>query len=334
MTKINKLTKLIKALTPDQTLADFTEFDKQVSVLKENLKEKITVKTLDDVSVQLERFKKKLNLQALISSMDNLKVSFDSRSQELFDEIERKTNELSTVNKDRVESVRFEIAELKIQLSSLEEARKKDIERIKSTIPDLVGFESIVNEMMLEVFSRLDLIEDVEKEEVNWQEKIDKIRMEFMNRLSQLEGGSMNRQETFNNIDRLTRYTDINWKAGTNVSFTIANNDTTKRTDVTVSATGGGGGTTRVINSVSVSTAADSAAGTDHVYLCSGTMTLTMPDATSGNTNLYTIKNVGTGVVTINTTSSQTIDNDLTVIMPVRYTSVDLISDTANWNVT
>ncbi len=84
----------------------------------------------------------------------------------------------------------------------------------------------------------------------------------------------------------------------------------------------------------SVSTLAASASQTDYVYLCSGTMTLTLPDATASNTNLYTIKNVGSGTVTVNTTSAQTIDGNLTITMPVQYTSIDVISDTANWGIT
>ncbi len=144
----------------------------------------------------------------------------------------------------------------------------------------------------------------------------------------------MNRLITVGNVNPLTKYTDINLKAGTNVTITTATNNTTKRVDVTFSASGGGGGSTRSIQSISASQVADSASGSDYVYLCSGTLTLTMPDATTGNTNLYTVKNVGVGIVTIDTTSAQTIDNDPTVVMPVRYTSVDLISDTANWSIT
>jgi hypothetical protein len=144
----------------------------------------------------------------------------------------------------------------------------------------------------------------------------------------------MNRQILIGGVDPLTRYTDINLKSGSNVTITYVNNNTTKKVDVTISSTGGGGGgTVRSINNVSVDTAAGSTSGTDYVYLCSGTMTLTLPDATT-NTNLYTVKNVGTGMIIINTTSSQTIDGGLTALLRVQYTSVDLISDTANWNVT
>ncbi len=144
----------------------------------------------------------------------------------------------------------------------------------------------------------------------------------------------MNRKINFNGTDKLTRYTDINWKAGNNVTFTIANNNQTKMVDVTVASTGGSGsGIVRSIQNISASQNADASATTDYVYLCSNTMTLTMPDATT-NSNLYTIKNVGSGTITINTTSAQTIDGSASIILPVQYTSVDLISDSANWGVT
>lgn len=153
--------------------------------------------------------------------------------------------------------------------------------------------------------------------------------------LSQRGGGNMNRNVSIGgNSSVLSRYTDINLKAGTNVTFSYVNNNTTKNLDLTIAAIGGsGGGIIRSISSISTNTSAGSTAGTDYVYLCSGTMTLTLPDATL-NTNLYTIKNVGTGVITINTTSSQTIDGSLTITLPVQYTSVDVESDGAAWNVT
>ena len=61
------------------------------------------------------------------------------------------------------------------------------------------------------------------------------------------------------------------------------------------------------INTVSINTNAGSASSTDYVYLASGTINITLPTAV-GNQNLYTIKNVGTGVITVDTTSSETID--------------------------
>ena len=86
------------------------------------------------------------------------------------------------------------------------------------------------------------------------------------------------------------------------------------------------------INVVSVNTSAGSASSTDYVYLASGTINITLPTAV-GNQNLYTIKNVGTGVITIDTTSSQTIDGSLTAPIRVQYLSLTIISDGANWNI-
>lgn len=92
------------------------------------------------------------------------------------------------------------------------------------------------------------------------------------------------------------------------------------------------GGNTRSILSVSTNTNAGSTVSTDYVYLCSSTITITLPTAVS-NQNLYTIKNVGTGVVTINTTSSETIDGSLTAPISLQYQSLTLVSDGANWNI-
>jgi hypothetical protein len=86
------------------------------------------------------------------------------------------------------------------------------------------------------------------------------------------------------------------------------------------------------INTVSVNTSAGSNASTDYVYLASGTINITLPTAV-GNQNLYTIKNVGTGVITVDTTSSQTIDGSLTAPIRVQYLSLTLVSDGANWNI-
>jgi hypothetical protein len=91
-------------------------------------------------------------------------------------------------------------------------------------------------------------------------------------------------------------------------------------------------GNATIISSISVDTAAGSAAYTDYVYLANGAISVTMPTAV-GNTARYTIKNVGTATVTIYTTGSETIDGSLTILLPVQYTSLDLVSDGTNWNI-
>lgn len=154
--------------------------------------------------------------------------------------------------------------------------------------------------------------------------------------IANTHGGNANRNIAIGgNTSVLSRYTDINLKAGTNVTLSYAHNDTTKYTDLTISASGSGGaGITRSVNTVAVNTAAGAVAATDYVYLASGTLNITLPTSV-GNSNLYTVKNIGAGTVTILTTGGETIDGSANLILPLQFTSVDLISNNSgNWDIT
>jgi hypothetical protein len=70
----------------------------------------------------------------------------------------------------------------------------------------------------------------------------------------------------------------------------------------------------------------------DSVIDCtSGTFTVTLPTAVGFSGLQYTIKNSGTGVITIATTSSQTIDGGTTASLAVQYVSLTVVSNGANW---
>lgn len=118
-------------------------------------------------------------------------------------------------------------------------------------------------------------------------------------------------------------------RAGTNVTV-----DSSDPANPIVSSTGGGSGSgiTRLISAVSVNTNAGSSATVDYVYLVSGTTTITLPTAV-GNTNRYSITNVGVNTVTVATTSAQTINGSSSVTLPIANMSLDFVSDNANWHV-
>jgi len=100
-----------------------------------------------------------------------------------------------------------------------------------------------------------------------------------------------------------------------------------------VSATGGpaGSGITRTIVVTSGNTTLGATASTDYACLVNGAHTITMPTAV-GNTNKYTIKNIHTSDIIVNTTSSQTIDGTTTITIAPED-SVDLVSNNSNWYV-
>lgn len=79
-------------------------------------------------------------------------------------------------------------------------------------------------------------------------------------------------------------------------------------------------------------TANYTATSSDSVINCtSGTFTVTLPTAVGITGRKYTIKNSGTGVITIGTTSSQTIDGVTTQTLGTQYMSMDVVSNGANW---
>ena len=324
----------------DDKLSDgFSAFDKGVSKLKSELREKIQVATLDDVNSELDKFKKKIDLTPLEEAIDQIKTDVQIIDRQLHSELTERLGELKSElsntegkSKESVSSLQTEIARLE---ANLLEVSSRKFPEFPDFLTPIKETEKRIQQQILNSVNSIQKFDDkdLKKEIKDLEETIAKLRTELFNRLNERGGGSMNRQILISSVDPLTKYTDINFKAGANTTITYANNNTTKKVDITITAGGGGAGITRNVSSVAVDTSAGDTADIDYVYLVSGTTTITLPTAV-GNDNLYTIKNVGVGVVTVATTSAQTIDGDTTITMPVQYTSVDLISDGANWSIT
>lgn len=68
----------------------------------------------------------------------------------------------------------------------------------------------------------------------------------------------------------------------------------------------------------------------DVVNGTSGTWTATLPTAVGVTGTEYTVKNTGAGVITVGTTSAQTIDGSTTQTLG-QYESITVVSDGANW---
>ena len=94
---------------------------------------------------------------------------------------------------------------------------------------------------------------------------------------------------------------------------------------------GGSAGITRSITSISTNTSAGSTSLVDYVYIVSAGATLTLPTAV-GNTNAYEVNNSGATNATVNTTSSQTINGNLSMLISPN-SSRKFYSDNSNWRV-
>ena len=353
MDKKNKLKKILDVLTTSDNLADdsFNEFEQSVKKLQTDLKTNITVKTIDEVNSKLSSFteQKQKDIEEVLSALASLKEDVANRKTDLesllntkyseLDQAQKTTDKAGKTSQTAINSILSVIEILKDNIAELSKPKEDKLPSVIQSIKDLEDkinktIEAQGKDISQNTLSITESKKTGDNSKTELLNEINTLREEVFRRLSNVGGGgNANRQMFIGGADPLKRYTDMNLKAGQNVTINYANNDKTKQVDVTFIATGTGSGITRSINSVSISTVAAATAGTDYVYLCTGTIDLTLPDATT-NTNLYTIKNVGTGVVTIKTTSAQTVDGQTTLVMPVQFTSVDLISDTANWNLT
>ena len=307
---------------------DFAEFTAKLEKIKNSRKQKKQEANIAELGKQLEKLKKTMDEEIQgVSNQLNKELFILQKTEKqnaenlnaILPEIDSYNTELNSV-KSRLNEVPV-IKDQLVRFSQFSQESTKTFSDIKDTLQEL-------NDSKITDTEFTAIVGDIET-------KIEKYKTELTKRINSIStGGNANRNIAIGGtLTALSRYTDINLKAGSNVTISYQNNDTTKYTDVTISSSGGSG-STRSINSISTSQEAGNVAGTDYVYLCSDTLTLTMP-TTVGNTNLYTIKNIGSGIITINTTGGETIDGSSTLVMPVQFTAVDLISNnTGDWAIT
>lgn len=72
------------------------------------------------------------------------------------------------------------------------------------------------------------------------------------------------------------------------------------------------------------------AAITDSVIACTGTLTVTLPAVSGIGGRIYHIKNTGTGIVTVDGNSSETIDDELTVDL-IPDENLTVATDGSEW---
>ena len=354
--KKTKIQKLLQAFSnsEDKNLEGFKAFDDGVEKLKAELKKKIQVNTLDEVGTELDKFKKRIDIEPLIQAVETLQENFTNEVDSLIEQLNTRTVELSNLNTSsgkeaiaKYAELNDEISNVRGQLKDFISEKNKTLDSIKTdfdnkittleskTLSDVTSKVAFINQKINDADKVYKKDKDkIEKDISSLSSEVPKLKSELLSRLADRGAGNMNRQIVVGgNPSTLGKYTDINLKAGNNVTITYTNNETTKRTDITFSATGGSssvGGTVRQIQTISTSTTIPTLTGTDQVYLCDQGIQVVLPSAVS-DTNLYTVKNISNSSILV----VGTIDNDINgVIMPVKYTSIDIISNNTNWNIT
>lgn len=334
MTKRERLQMLITGKTP-KILEGFRAFDEGVATLKKNLEETIKVDTLDEVGKKINEVKKKIDFQPILDAVSNLKREIETNDAQQKKELDNRLislkAELITADKDNIKGIkdiRDEIQNIQTQIADI-------LSRKPAEIPDFAKQIRETETRMTDFINKIERYNDtdLQKEVDDLEKELKKLRAELLTRINDRGGGNMNRNIAVGgNTSVLSKYTDVNIKPGSNITLTYSNNNASKYLDLTI-ASSGGAGTSRSISTVAVSSVAAATAATDIVILASAGIKITLPTAL-GNNNLYTIKNVGSSSIMIVGTGGETIDTAPNIIMPVQFTSVDLISDNINWNIT
>lgn len=332
-----KLQKILGILsTPDSQVEEaFKAAHKGVQQVVTKIKEESDNKAKGKISEVMSQ------VQSLFDYLDTLKGDLQKSEGELSNALAQNLDALRNKMSEYRDAGLSELASINGEMDTLKD-NIREISARKIELPDyssqINAVESSLKELVSSSGKETDgkistNVKSVEESIKKLREDIAKLRADAMSAIASTGGGNMNRNILVSgNPSTLGRYTDVNLKPGSGVTISYQNNDNLKTTDITVAATGGGG-TSRSINTVIVSSVVAATASTDIVVIAGAGIKLDMPTAV-GNTNLYTIKNKFASSVMVAGNGAETIDGDANIILAVKYVSVDLISDNANWHIT
>lgn len=311
-----KATKLLSKLaTQDEGVREiFDPFDAQLSELTAKLKETLAAKTLDEIRSGFDAVQQSIG--SLTDSLKEVRTEITTReqkTQEAFSgreqEIAEGVHALVVESSSKQEAAKNILVSYQAQLENFKEILAMDrktsgdtFSSIKQSLTSLeTTFTQLVSTSLAPVQASVQMFEtSSQKASTSFLEQLTTVaktfentRKDLLTRINNIGGGSMNRKITFNGVDYLTKYTDINYKNGSNVTITAASNNQTKMVDVTIAASGGGGGS-GTVTSVDIS-GANGIGVSGNPITTSGTITLSLVNITPTTVNALTLAAATTG---------------------------------------
>ena len=256
----SKLQKILNKLdgTNERTASAIREFEGGVKELREKLQQEISVSTLEEVNLKINKFRKTIDLNPIQNSLTLLSENFETSVNSLLNNIEQKSNELKNLTSEgdaqlteQATQLSSEIETLKKNLDALVTSNRTELNLINNELGALLASSKTFatkDELSVTLEEGKKLVQLVEKkkdEEVKEiKENIGNFRSEFLTRLANKGGGNANRDIRVNGNSVLGKYTDFNIQNSSTIGWTTRINETLKRVDFFASVlTGGGSGT-------------------------------------------------------------------------------------------
>ena len=243
MTQKTKIKNILRALGEPSAVSDsFQAFEDGIKKLKKDLEEKVEVRTLEEVNEKLDKFRNRISIDPLVEAVENIERDFNEKSVELINHLEYRIGELKKLvgketssKQEMAEVLSTEIESVRSELLKLEREFQVSIDKIQERISSLPKPEKIE----LPKIEKVDL-SPLEKKIVQLREEaegaIEKLRKDTLTLLSSRGGGNANRQILNNGSVLGTNFIDLNLIPAGGLTISAANNATTKRTDVTLTA--------------------------------------------------------------------------------------------------
>lgn len=320
--KLNELEEKKKSFNETEDLADATQMimNEEISAFKETLKTNTTIKALEKITKAMARMKNDLSTKPIMDMVRELQKTTLQDQKASREEIQKKYVEFKQLLANTIESINKDVSATDKKIDPITKSLSAIYKQVEKLQANSELSEKTKEREMNSIGEKVSSVKkDLEKKiDDNYQKGLTKndqlrviiaegfksFRAEMNSRISEAHyqdrsgGGNMNRQMLVGGFNPLTRFTDVNFVAGTGVTLTTANDLTNKRVNITISAAGGVADTLAAVSAVSTDTAKS-------LY----TMTSTIPVEfrTSGGVSLLYLKEdtniigVGTATPTIAT---------------------------------
>lgn len=261
---LEQLKTLESSLPTDDTLSLVNQIiGEKYNDVTSKLKNDTSLQALDSINNKLDKFKQDFDLKPVLDSINEIRSTVeqmqlstadeftknsqasDLNKQELMSLIEGNKNELQGMTGKQIADVLTKITSLEGQISFSDTSSKEQGQNLKSVLAKIEtrinAFSKNLTDTQTETGK--DKEEDKKNNEavqlqfVAFEKMVKDLRLQFQRH----GGGSMNRKISVNGVVISTRYTDINFKAGSNITFTKTDNNTTHQVDFTIASSGSGG---------------------------------------------------------------------------------------------